>query len=104
MTEQGVDELLHLKISDSLLDTAVPSTIVLATGDAAEAEYSGGFLKYVERALKKGWKVELVAWKDSISQEYRSYEFRKRWANKFTIIELDDYLEELLATYAVQHS
>ena len=35
MIEQGVDEILHLKILESIVDTDVPSTIVLATGDAA---------------------------------------------------------------------
>ncbi|KAL2811113.1 hypothetical protein BJX63DRAFT_444343 [Aspergillus granulosus] len=57
--EQGVDEILHLKILESLVDVDEPATIVLATGDAAEAEFSGGFLKMVERALQRGWKVEL---------------------------------------------
>ncbi|KAL8950229.1 MAG: hypothetical protein Q9222_003718, partial [Ikaeria aurantiellina] len=57
--EQAVDEILHLKILESVVDATAPSTIVLATGDAAEAEYSSGFLRMVERALEKGWKVEL---------------------------------------------
>ncbi|PTU18168.1 hypothetical protein P175DRAFT_0511616 [Aspergillus ochraceoroseus IBT 24754] len=59
--EQGVDEILHLKILESLLDTDKPATIVLATGDAAEAEFSGGFMKMVERALQRGWRVELIS-------------------------------------------
>ena len=35
MIEQGVDEILHLKILESIVDTDEPATIVLATGDAA---------------------------------------------------------------------
>ena len=88
-----------MKLLESLVDTQKPTTIVLASGDAAEAEYSGGFLKNVERALQKGWKVELVAWSSGLSQEYRSREFLKRWKERFTIIELDDFSEELLGLY-----
>jgi len=47
VSEQGADGILHLKMLESIVDSKQPSTIVLATGDAAEAEYSGGFLKNV---------------------------------------------------------
>ncbi|TVY57931.1 hypothetical protein LCER1_G001055 [Lachnellula cervina] len=97
--EQGVDELLQMKMLESLLDSE-PGTMVLASGDAAEAEYSGGFLKTVERALKKGWNVEVVAWHNGLSTEYTSSSFQKRWKGRFTIIELDCFSEEILAMYA----
>lgn len=96
--EQAVDEILHLKILESIVDAREPSTIVLATGDAAEAEYSQGFLKMVERALEKGWKVELVSFKHNTSGAYKRKDFRTRWAQQFKIIELDEYVEELLST------
>ncbi|KAL2785185.1 hypothetical protein BJX66DRAFT_315304 [Aspergillus keveii] len=94
--EQAVDEILHLKILESLVDVDEPATIVLATGDAAEAEFSGGFLKMVERALQRGWKVELVSFSQVTSYSYRRKEFRSRWGDHFRIIALDDYIEELL--------
>jgi len=94
--EQGVDELLHLKMAQSLLDADEPSTIVLATGDAATAEYSEGFKKMVERALKKGWCVELVSWKRQISNEWRKPKFLEAWGRQFQILELDSYVAELL--------
>ncbi|KAK2777912.1 hypothetical protein FQN52_002956 [Onygenales sp. PD_12] len=94
--EQAVDEILHLKILESLVDTEVPSTIVLATGDAAEAEYSDGFLKMVERALQKGWAVELVSFSSTTSRAYRRKEFRSQWGAQFRIIHLDEYVEHLL--------
>jgi len=94
--EQGVDEILHLKILESVVDVEEPTTIVLATGDAAIAEYSQGFMVMVERALKKGWCVELVSWSKNISQMYKRQGFRAKWGDKFKIIELDDYAEELL--------
>jgi hypothetical protein len=82
-----------------LVDTQEPSTVVLASGDAAEAEFSGGFLKCVERALLKGWKVEVVSWRDGLSQEYRSPRFLNKWEGQFMVIELDDFCEEMLAVY-----
>lgn len=93
--EQAVDEILHLKILESVIDAKEPSTMVLATGDAAEAEYSQGFLRMVERALEKGWKVELVSFKKNMSGMYKRREFRTKWDGKFNIVELDDFLEEL---------
>ena len=94
--EQAVDEILHLKILESVVDAEKPSTIVLATGDAAEAEYSQGFLKMVERALGKGWKVEVCSFRRSISGSYRKKEFRAKWGQQFEIIEMDSYVQELL--------
>ncbi|KLJ09821.1 hypothetical protein EMPG_14751 [Blastomyces silverae] len=94
--EQGVDEILHLKILESLVDSEAPSTIVLATGDAAEAEYSDGFLKMVGRALQKGWAVELVSFSTTTSRAYRRKEFRSQWGSQFKLIKLDEYVEHLL--------
>ena len=96
--EQAVDEILHLKILESIVDARKPSTIVLATGDAAEAEYSEGFLKMVERALEKMWKVELVSFKHNTSGAYRRKEFRSKWGESFKTIELDEFVEELLGS------
>jgi hypothetical protein len=99
VVEQGVDEILHMKLLESLVDSNKPSTIVLATGDAAEAEFSGGFLKNAERAMSKGWKVELVGWKNTISSDYTSRKFLSKWKGLFNVIMLDDFSEELLALY-----
>ncbi|ODH51369.1 hypothetical protein GX48_02425 [Paracoccidioides brasiliensis] len=94
--EQGVDEILHLKILESIVDSEAPSTMVLATGDAAEAEYSDGFLKMVGRALQKGWGVELVSFSTTISRAYKRKEFRSQWGAQFRVIRLDEYVEHLL--------
>ncbi|KAI9845391.1 MAG: hypothetical protein M1837_004869 [Sclerophora amabilis] len=96
LVEQAVDEILHLKLLESVVDSAEPATIVLATGDAAEAEYSGGFLRMVERALEKGWRVELVSFAQNTSFAYRRRAFRERWGARFRVIELDSFREELL--------
>jgi hypothetical protein len=96
--EQGVDELLHLKMCQSLLDTESPSTMILATGDGAEAEMSDGFLAHVERALRLGWKVELITWRQQTNGGYKRKAFRQRWGEQFSITELDDFLEDLIDT------
>ncbi|KAI1412668.1 hypothetical protein F5Y13DRAFT_199543 [Hypoxylon sp. FL1857] len=98
--EQGVDENLHLNMMNSMLDNlSRPGTMVLATGDAAEAEFSGGFLQYATRALNNGWKLELVAWKSALSSAWTNPGFVERYAHQFRIIFLDDFFEELQAEY-----
>jgi hypothetical protein len=96
--EQAVDEILHLKILECLLDVPTPGIIVLATGDAAPAEFSpdGGFLRCIQRALKRGWDVELVCWRKSMSRLWREKGFRLESGDKFQVIELDDYVDELV--------
>lgn len=95
--EQGVDELLHLKMAQSLLDTAAPATMVLATGDAAEAEFSDGFHRNVVRALERGWLVEVIGWRDNMSSAWLDAGFLRRWDSQFRVCCLDLLVEELVA-------
>ncbi|KAF3169588.1 hypothetical protein TWF788_010416 [Orbilia oligospora] len=88
--EQAVDEVLIMKILESLVDCC-PSTIVLATGDGNITQFSDGFYKAVERALEKGWNVELVAFKRTISKSWK-----KLVCPEFRIILLDGFLPDLL--------
>ncbi|KAI0879841.1 uncharacterized protein GGS22DRAFT_176668 [Annulohypoxylon maeteangense] len=94
--EQGVDENLHLNMMNSMWDhISRPGTMVLATGDAAEAEFSNGFLHYATQALENGWRLELVTWKHSISSAWTNAEFSGKYSGQFRIIYLDEFLEEL---------
>lgn len=101
--EQGVDETLHLKIMESILDGKAPAaenaqgrpTMIVATGDAAEAEYSSGFLAMIKRALAHGWNVEVAAWGANTSQEYWNLERQGQWQGRFRVVKLDDFAEEL---------
>lgn len=72
--EQGVDELLQLKLHQAIADVDnVPenATIVLATGDGNVGQFNEeGFLGCVRIALKKGWKVELYSWEGSLSKAW----------------------------------
>lgn len=92
--EQGVDEILQGKMMESLLDFQ-PSTLVLASGDAAVAEFSDGFKAVVERALRIGWKVEVVSFKKSLSSAYGQPSFVETWQKQFRTILLDEFSEEL---------
>lgn len=105
--EQAVDEILHLKMCQSILDqinrNERPTTMVIASGDSAPAEFSDGFFRNVERALSAGWNIEVVAWADGLGRDYRAKHFLQKWARKFMIIELDDFAEDLLASYAPRY-
>ncbi|KAG1898746.1 uncharacterized protein F5891DRAFT_1042209 [Suillus fuscotomentosus] len=99
--EQGVDELLQLKLHQAIADADVPrpgATIVLATGDGNVGQFSDqGFLGPVRIALKKGWRVELYAWEDGLSRAWKK-EFGEGtpWKDRFRIIKMEDFAEDLL--------
>ncbi|CAE6486243.1 unnamed protein product [Rhizoctonia solani] len=72
--EEAVDELLQLKLLQTILDT-VPATIVLATGDGASSQFNpDGFVGCVRRAVDRGWMVELVGWEEGVSRAWKDLE------------------------------
>ncbi|KAF8603065.1 hypothetical protein BDV93DRAFT_556982 [Ceratobasidium sp. AG-I] len=72
--EEAVDELLQLKLLQTILDTP-PATIVLATGDGASSQFNpDGFVGCVRRAVDRGWKVELIAWEEGVSRAWKELE------------------------------
>jgi len=96
--EQGVDEILQLKMANAAMAlVGYPGVMVLATGDAEKAEYSDGFQATAERILNMGWMVELVSWKKSLSSAWKAPDWTQRWGDRFRIIELDAYVEEVEA-------
>ncbi|KAK8022497.1 hypothetical protein PG993_013264 [Apiospora rasikravindrae] len=100
--EQGVDENLHLAMQSSILDAAfpgngiAPGVMVLATGDAKEAEFSEGFAYYAQKAMSMGWHVEVVSWKRCLSSIWKRAPFIDQFASQFRIIELDPFYEDML--------
>ncbi|RIA86261.1 hypothetical protein C1645_697069, partial [Glomus cerebriforme] len=94
--EQCVDELLHLKILESLLDYHAPATLVLASGDGKDAEYfEGGFHKCVIKALERGWKVEIISWQRQLSQNFLNKKFLSKWQGRYHVVFLDWFAAEL---------
>ncbi|PHH70379.1 hypothetical protein CDD83_5451 [Cordyceps sp. RAO-2017] len=99
--EELVDETLQTRIAESVMEYfQKQGTLVLATGDAQPAKYSDGFLTYAERALKMGWNVEVVSWRRSLSSHWTNNEWVSRWGNRFRVVELDRFVDKLLARHA----
>ena len=73
MVEQSVDETLHLKIANTILDHApqdAPQTLVIASGDGKDTPTGTSFPGQAERALKHGWSVEIWSWSVSLSNRF----------------------------------
>ncbi|KAG5652242.1 hypothetical protein H0H81_005700 [Sphagnurus paluster] len=101
--EQGVDELLQLKLHQALAATDdVPpgATIVLATGDGNVGQFNeDGFLGPVRTALKRGWRVELYAWEDGLSRAWaREFGAGSEWSRTgmFQIIGMEQFAASLV--------
>ncbi|KIJ49263.1 hypothetical protein M422DRAFT_45163 [Sphaerobolus stellatus SS14] len=104
--EQGVDELLQLKLHQALLspeaDPLPPgATIVLATGDGASGQFNeDGFVGAVRTALKKGWNVELYAWASGVSGVWRRIEEDKEngkdGRGRFKVWTIDSFGSDLV--------
>lgn len=72
LVEQGVDELLHLKIANALLDFESPQTLVLATGDGKDGQFQTSFTKQIERALARRWNVIVWSWTEQLSGRFKA--------------------------------
>jgi hypothetical protein len=115
--EQGVDEILHLKILQALNTKPTPapkgSTIVLATGDAKGGQFNqDGFVGAVREAIKRGWMVELWSFSDGksplcllgralllitgLSRAWKDLKKKEHWGGDFTIKLLDEWSEQLV--------
>jgi hypothetical protein len=95
MGEMNVDGKLHTLMLHSVCDSE-PGFMVLATGDAAFNGTMEGFRHEAERALKKGWIVELASWDCSMSSLWTEESWTKQWGDRFRIIMLDDYLNDII--------
>jgi hypothetical protein len=69
--EQAVDEILHLKMANAILDHTAPQTLVIASGDGRLSNYGTSFPGQAERALKAGWNVEVWSWSSTLTGGYR---------------------------------
>ncbi|TFK50434.1 hypothetical protein OE88DRAFT_1660824 [Heliocybe sulcata] len=98
--EQGVDELLQLKLLQAIADVDVPppnATIVLATGDGNVGQFNEeGFLGCVRIALKKGWRVELYAWEGGLSRAWKREFGSGPYSQNFRIIGMEKFGADLI--------
>lgn len=91
--EQAVDEVLHAKIAGAILDFDPPQVLVLVTGDGRDGEFGTSFLKQAERAIKRGWNVDVLSWSALLSENYRRLE--ESHADSVQVIELDDFYHSI---------
>ncbi|KAF8628958.1 hypothetical protein AX15_003618 [Amanita polypyramis BW_CC] len=101
--EQGVDELLQLKLHQALAaEDEVPegATIVLATGDGNVGQFNEeGFIGPVRTALKRGWKVELYSWEGGLSRAWkREFGEESEWGQSgmFRVIGMEQFASSLV--------
>jgi hypothetical protein len=94
LVEQSVDEAIHLRISNLLLDEDTPGTIVVATGDGAQTDQGCSFTDQVVRAAKRGWKVEVWSWQSQLSNRLR--DTRLRFPDHVKIFELDEWYKDIV--------
>jgi hypothetical protein len=106
--EQGVDELLQLKLHQAIADVDTPppnATIVLATGDGNVGQFNDdGFLGPVRTALKKGWKVELYAWQDGLSKSWMKEFGEGSFKERFIIIGLEQFAFDMVHVLDISQS
>jgi len=92
--EQAVDEMLHLKISNAILDHPAPQTLVIMSGDGSESQFHTSFPKQVIRAIKNGWAVEVYSW--GVCLNRRKYDpLVEQDPDKLKITDLEHYYESL---------
>lgn len=92
LIEQAVDEVIHLKIANTVLDHDVAQTLVIVTGDGKLSSFDTSFPAQAERALRRGWNVEVWSWKDQLSGAWSHLNLHK---GTLTIRHLDPYYESV---------
>ena len=91
--EQGVDEILHLKMGNVILDHQLPQTMAILSGDGSVSEYGTSFPGQAKRALQNGWDVEIYSWSPGLSPAF--HPLSNDFSNRVTIIELDPHYQKL---------
>jgi len=71
--EVAVDEAIQLQMANRVLDVEPPQTFVLLTGDGSGYSDGKGFIRQLERALKHGWKIEVVSWDEGCNRHLRAF-------------------------------
>jgi len=93
-SEQAVDEVLHLKMGNAILDFSPPQTMILLSGDGKDSQFNTSFPGQIERALNKGWKAEVYTWRNCYNQ--RKYQpLIDKHGDNIQIVFLDQYYRHL---------
>lgn len=104
LTEQAVDEMLHLKMANALLDHEPPQTLVVVSGDGKESNWATSFPGQAERALKRGWNVEVWSWRRQLTGKYDT--LCRAYLGRILVRVLDPYYQSITfiqaGTYRVE--
>jgi hypothetical protein len=93
LVEQGVDEMLHLKIANALLDHDPSQTLVIVSGDGRVSQWDTSFPGQVLRALKRGWNVEVWSWAEQLTRKYA--QIQRDYPGRVIISTLDPYYRSI---------
>lgn len=90
--------MLHAQILDLLFDYNIrerdrQQVLILVTGDGAVNNGGTSFPIVIERALQKGWHVQLWSWNTSLNQTF--FNIQEMRLVEFTIHYLDEYRHEV---------
>ncbi len=90
-SEQGVDQVLQTKmLRDGFDFNGTPGIVVLLTGDGRGFYDGVGFHADIERLHRRGWGIEVLAWRHSCNQRMRE------WGEKHGLfVALDDFYESI---------
>jgi hypothetical protein len=91
--EQAVDEMLHLKMANAILDHEPPQTLVIASGDGLTSKWATSFPGQAERALKRGWNVEVWSWMGQLTGQYQR--LCREYPGRVIVKVLDPYYRSL---------
>ena len=92
LVEQSVDETLHLRIANAIIDYPSPQTLVIASGDGKETPTGSSFPAQIERALKQGWFVEVWSWNKPLSPRFQDMASN---SEKILVKELDPFYKSI---------
>lgn len=88
--EVAVDQAIQFAMANRIIDAEKPGTIVLLTGDGSGYQDGKGFIKQLERAVKKGWKIEVVSWDAGCNRYLRQYA-----VDNGTYVSLEPHYDEI---------
>ena len=93
LVEQAVDEMLHLRIANALLDYETPQALVIASGDGNTSEMGTSFPMQAMRALRREWTVEIWSWEGQLSGRFAS--LKTEYPELLSVHTLDPYYRSI---------
>lgn len=92
-SEQAVDEIAHLKIANAVLDFDGEQTLVIVSGDGKISDFGTSFPEQAKRALKRAWSIEVWAFSEGMTGEYK--ELIEIYPDRVKKVYLDDFYENI---------